>query len=109
MTTNTIACDRSDVEAKANLIGTALPNIAEDLDDATIADLSAVEISQMIGDELARVIRAARFLQMTCASEEHLEYYDRQTLERLVYLARRCCRNRMTASRSQQPVVAGEI
>ena len=91
------------------LIGNPLPNTGKALDDATIADLSAIEISQMIGDELARVIRAARLLQLTCGNEEHLEYYDRRTLERLVYLARQCCRNRMTASRSQQLAAAGDL
>lgn len=78
----------------------SLLNAREALDEATIADLPAMKISHMTDDELVRVIRAARILQLKCASDEHLDYYDRTTLERLAYLARRCCRNRTTASRS---------
>lgn len=73
---------------------------AEALDDATIGDLSLDTISQMTRDELVRVIKAARLPLLSAASADHLEFHDRQTLERLVHLARRCCHNRMTASRS---------
>ncbi len=76
-------------------------------DDATIADLSPLTISRMDCDELVRVIRDARLRNLTSASDEQLEYYDRKTLELLVYLARRCCRNRMTLSPSRGTVVPG--
>ena len=89
------------------LIGDKSPDTLQELDDARIAELSAIEISQMIHDELVRVIRAARLLRFACANDEHMEYYDRSTLERLVYLARRCCRNRTSASRSQRSVMTG--
>lgn len=86
------------LDAKGRSTICSFSNAGEALDDATIADLSAMKISHMTDDELVRVIRAARMLQLTGASDEHLEYYDRITLERLVHLARRCCRNRTTAS-----------
>jgi hypothetical protein len=89
------------------LVGDASPDTAKDFDDATIADLSPQEISRMIRDELVRVIRGARLRQLNTASDKHLEYYDRSTLERLVYLARRCCRHRTTALQPRRSVVTG--
>lgn len=83
-------------------------NAGEALDDATIADLPAREISQMPDDELVRVIRAARLPKFNAASSANLEFYDSNTLVRLACLARHCCRNRMTASHSRLSVVPGE-
>ena len=64
------------------------------LDRQMIACPSSLEISRMTPAELARVIRASKLLVLRPEIENHLAYYDRPTLERLVYLARRCCRNR---------------
>jgi len=107
MTTNTIACDRSRLEPKTRPIGNSLPDDGEALDDAKIANLSLLQISQMAGDELVRVIRASRLPLLTTASDEHLEFHDRKTLERLVHLGRRCCHHRTTAAPSWRPVSAG--
>ena len=65
----------------------------EALDKPMIAALSPHQISEMTRDELVRLVEKTGLpitamqcsVQLTCA--------DRQTLERLVYLARRCCRN----------------
>jgi len=62
----------------------------EALDPATIAELPARQIPHMTGQELHRVIRAAR----TPAALARVDYLDRGTKERLAHLARLSCRNR---------------
>ena len=59
-------------------------------DQASIAELSSTQISEMSRAELARVVRAARLPMMRIRPE----YADRVTLERLVHLACLCCHNR---------------
>ena len=66
----------------------------EALDQSDVAELSPVQISRMTCDELVRIIRAARLPLVRPEIDDHLKFYDRPTLERLVYFARRCCRNR---------------
>ena len=61
-------------------------------DDAAIADLPPQTISHMSDSELVGVIRAARLPLMI---GQCLQFQDRRTLERLAYLARRCCQNRL--------------
>ncbi|HTI52233.1 MAG TPA: hypothetical protein VL475_14820 [Planctomycetaceae bacterium] len=107
MTRNNIASDRSHWGTKTRPLGEPLLDHAEMLDDAKIAALSRITIAQMNRDELLRVIRASRLPLLTTTSDEHLEFHDRNTLERLVYLARRCCRNRSAASQSRRSVVQG--
>ena len=65
----------------------------EVIDKVMVAELMPLQISQMTCEELARAIRASGLPIIQTALNEHLELYDRTTLERLVYLARRCCRN----------------
>ena len=65
----------------------------EALDKSDVAELSLLQISRMTCDELIRVIRAAQLPLLRPDVDEQLEFQDRPTLERLVYLARRCCRN----------------
>lgn len=65
--------------------------IDEALDRATIAELSSRQIAQLTHLELGRVVRAAG-LPETVVYPERL---DRKTLERMVYLARLACRNRL--------------
>lgn len=72
----------------------AIESSCADGDEAIITGLTGVEIGQMTDGELARVIRAARLPLLSLGVDLHLELYDRQTLERLAYLARRCCQNR---------------
>jgi len=105
MRTNTIESDRSRFEVQTTPRGRSSPNAAEALDDTTIANLSAITISQVTRDELVRVIRAARLPLVCGATDGQLEFHDRSTLERLVYLARHCCRNRATDLQSRRSVV----
>jgi len=63
------------------------------LDKSLIAEISPTQVSQMTCNEMVQVIRAAKMPLLRKDVSEHLESYDRETLERLVYLARRCCRN----------------
>lgn len=65
----------------------------EALDKSDVAELSSVQISRMTCDELVRVIRVAQLPLLRPDADEQLEFQDRPTLETLVYLARRCCRN----------------
>ena len=58
---------------------------------ASVAELSRDRITRMSSGELARAIRDVSALQF--CDESRLDYLDRSTLERLVYLARQCCRN----------------
>jgi hypothetical protein len=107
MTTSIIDRDLFRSETNSRPFGETVPDHAEALDDVTIADFSLIAISQMTRDELVRVVRASRLPLLTIARDEHLQFHDRQTLERLVHLARRCCHNRMTASLSRRSVVSG--
>ena len=66
------------------------PDFEQGWDQASIAGLSAGQISEMSHAELARVVRAARLPTV----QTRPEYVDRVTLERLAYLARLCCHNR---------------
>lgn len=107
MTTNIITWDRSRLKTRILSTVRPLPDAAEALDAAMIADLSAMKISQMTRYEVLRVIRAAHLPQLNSATGEHLELCDRKTLERLAFLARRCCRNRTKASPSLPSVLSG--
>jgi len=65
----------------------------EALDKATIAELTPDDICRMTRSELVRVIRSAGMPLPREKDFEQLELHDRETLQRLVYLTRRCCRN----------------
>ena len=107
MTTTIIACQGSRLPTNTRQTDTSSRNSANALDDATIAEFSQMTISQMTRDELIRVIRASRLPLLTAASNEHLEFHDRKTLELLVYLAQRCCRKRTTLSQSRHSLLSG--
>ncbi len=62
-------------------------------DKEAIAALTRDQIARMTCEELVRVIRAARMALVRPEIDECLDCYDRTTLERLAFLARRCCRN----------------
>ena len=66
-----------------------------DTDDAytkaSVAELSRDRITRMSSGEMARAIRDVSVLQF--CDGNRLDYLDRGTLERLVYLVRQCCRN----------------
>ncbi|MGE5191335.1 MAG: hypothetical protein ACM3U2_02465 [Deltaproteobacteria bacterium] len=96
----------AEFEAGSRASVSSSPRAVEALDDALIAGFTPVEIAQMTDDELVRAIRAAR-LPLPSGVDEHLELHDRRTLERLVYLARRCCQTRSSAAVVRQTVLYG--
>ena len=57
---------------------------------ASVAELSARQITDMSHDEL---VDAICVVLVPSVDEDHLKFQERATLLRLVYLARRCCRN----------------
>lgn len=62
-------------------------------DKASVAALSPVEIARLTRSELITAICAAELPVLSSRNAERLQYLDRWTLERLVHLARYCCRN----------------
>ncbi len=62
-------------------------------DKRDIAELSSTQIARMTRDELLRIVRDARMELLHRDIADHIELYDRETLQRLAHLARRCCRN----------------
>ena len=56
----------------------------------TVAELSPPQIDDMTRDEM---VEAIRVVSVSFIEEDRLEYQDRATLTRLLYLARQCCRN----------------
>ena len=62
-------------------------------DKAKIASLSATQISEMTRTELIRVIENTSIPVAAGRHNVHVVCADRQTLERLAFLARRCCQN----------------
>lgn len=64
------------------------------LDKSAVAEFSESDINNMSCHELVRVIRAASLTDaMQSDFDRRLPFYDRPTLKRLAFLARRCCRN----------------
>jgi hypothetical protein len=57
---------------------------------SSVAELSAGQIADMPHDEL---VDAIRVVLVPSVDEDRLQFQERSTLLRLVYLARRCCRN----------------
>jgi hypothetical protein len=72
------------------LRGESLHETAEALGKAMIAEMPPAQISRMNRMELIRVIQGSALRLLRPEIQSRLEYYDRQTLERLAYLARRC-------------------
>lgn len=65
----------------------------EALDKPMIAALSHAHIYNMTNKELVRVIQAADLQIPNRALHQNLEFQNRATLERMAFLARRCCRH----------------
>lgn len=66
----------------------------EALEKSCVADLSAAVIDDLTCDELVRVIQVSELpRQLSFNVQMHWPFYDRETLKRLAYLARRCCQN----------------
>lgn len=65
----------------------------ETVSKATIAHLSPDQISQMTCEQLVQLVRDSQLSFLRGGRDQCLDGYDRETLQRLVYVARRCCRN----------------
>ena len=63
----------------------------------SIANHSDERIACMDHSELIDLVRRAKLPPVCDGTMERLEFLDRATLERLAYLTRRCCRNRIDA------------
>jgi ActR/RegA family two-component response regulator len=64
-----------------------------DVREEAIAELSPRDISQRLSD--ADLIQIIRTVDYPFVGKDRLEYFDRDTLERVVHLVRRWCRNRL--------------
>ena len=62
-------------------------------DKPAVAALTASDIQRLSDAELVEAIRGSGLPILRREAEGRLEFFGRQTLERLVWLARRCCRN----------------
>lgn len=71
------------------------PHPTRRIDCTSIAGLTKDAISNMTDAELARIVRSAHLGCLSTDSRAHVGLKDRTTLERLTYLARRCCRNQL--------------
>lgn len=58
-----------------------------------VAQLSCEEVARLATPDLLEVLEAADLPLLHSYDPERLAHYDRPTLERLVYMARHCCRN----------------
>ncbi|MBT4867194.1 MAG: hypothetical protein HON53_18980 [Planctomycetaceae bacterium] len=59
-------------------------------DKESVAELSLCEIETMSRGDLVNAIRA---VVVPFVEDDRLEFQERETLLRLLYLARQCCRN----------------
>ena len=66
-----------------------------------VARLCDQEISRMSSDELVELIRSVRMPALREDVNRTLPAYARSTLERLVHLTRRYCRNRLRESQPE--------
>jgi hypothetical protein len=62
-------------------------------DKPAVAGLAIGMISRMSREELIRVIHGADLPLINGRNRQRLRYLDRDSLQRLAQLARRCCRN----------------
>jgi hypothetical protein len=69
------------------------PTDTASLDKPMIAELSNDAIDAMTSDELRQLIKASEHPWRGSRLDHRLRFCDRETLVRLAYLARRCCRN----------------
>ena len=63
-------------------------------DRPDVAGLSCADIQGLTFDELVSVVQTAPPPTVPLQMLGHLEYQNREVLERLAFLARECCRNR---------------
>jgi hypothetical protein len=68
-------------------------DVHETLDHVMIAELPSYQLKRMTRKELIRVVQASGLLSQLPGIETHLEFFDRQRLEQMACLARRCCQH----------------
>jgi len=79
-----------EIEMTVATVATAtVATATERMPKSSVACLSHQEISEMDREELIEAIRAVPTIS---SRTQQLEYASRDTLERMVYLVRRCCR-----------------
>ena len=70
-------------------------------DESRIAYLSSGQILEMPNEALIEIIRTVEY---PFAGKERLQFFDRDTLERVVHLVRRWCQNRLHAGTVHTPI-----
>jgi hypothetical protein len=89
--------DDREVVIKWRRSASTQPKGCEALDKSSVAELSAALIESMTCEELIRVICAAELPTLFRPDlQQSIAFYDRETLKRLAYLARRCCQSGTT-------------
>lgn len=78
------------------------------LSDTDVASLTSYDIASMSRAQLVTVIRAIRLAVLRPDVEAGLEKYDRPALERLVYLTRRHCQQRLSMTRREPAGAAAQ-
>lgn len=86
------------ISRRANRLPVADRRDKKPLDEATLANLSSRQISQMTRYELAQVVQAAR---TPAAQRRRLEQLERPTLQQLAYQARLSAQHRTQGIPSQ--------
>ena len=63
------------------------------IEKSDVAELRDDEIAELCDADMIAAICAAHLPCLNEQSENRLKFYDHRMLQRLVYLARQCCRN----------------
>ena len=80
------------LERTSGAAAPVLDDPSTDMSEESIAELTPTDISERLSDsDLIGVIRSVEY---PFAGKDRLEHFDRDTLERVVHLIRRWCRNR---------------
>ena len=94
-----VDCDEETGSAVSGQLREVLlePSTVSRSNDATVAGLSSVQIQAMTNGDFIEIIRSVDY---PFAGKERLEYFDRDTLQRVVYLVRRWCQRRSSHAES---------
>jgi hypothetical protein len=72
----------------------------------TIAGLSPRQLEWLSDNELVQIIRAVDY---PFAGKERLEYFDRDTLQRVAHLVRRWCRNKLSRQHDAEEATVATV
>ncbi len=89
--------------ADARSLGKPASGVDQAANKHLIADLSADSISRMTSEEMIVAIRAAGLPFPHRDDSRRLEFFSRDTLQRLLFLCRHCCRNRQHPEHPEHP------